>query len=185
MRRAKTAGWVAGLSAVIIIAAIGLGRSDTTRPADSQRITQTAKDFGMTPEQLAQFVRLQLGDPVVVDNGLIVGVKRDAGGHVATVVLHLPEQDVTFNRNADPMHHGLDYISANLTRTPNLSTATDLDGDGRIDQIILTAPGEPHPHILLRIGVKFVDVTTIDGKRFKTADGHIFHFEFSRHEWVE
>jgi hypothetical protein len=54
-------------------------------------MAETAKEFGMTPEQLDRFVRQELGDPIVVDRDLIVGVRRDASGHVTCVQIRDPD----------------------------------------------------------------------------------------------
>jgi hypothetical protein len=127
-----------------------------------------------------------LGDPIVVDGELIVGVHRDAAGHVSDVQITTPSRNVTFSLTPDEKHPGLRYVHADLKLPdrPNFASADDIDGDGRIDRIMLTPPGEKRAHILLRIGAEFVQVQAIGGLKFKTADGRTFGFARQKHEWV-
>lgn len=151
----------------------------------AEQLEQTAKDFNMTPAQLDAFVRRELGDPVIIDGDMIVGVRRDATGHVTAVQISTPKREVTFNRAPDEKHSGLRYSRSDLTDTPNISSADDIDGDGRIDQIILTAPDQTLPHILLRIGATFTQVKPTGDGHFQTAEGGIVTFNFTQHEWME
>jgi hypothetical protein len=163
---------------------VALLHGQTTRPADAQRLEETAKEFGMTPQELDRFVRQEVGDPIVVDGDLIVGVRRDANGRVSSVQITTPARDVRFNRSPDAKNPGLRYSRADLTDTPNMAAADDIDGDGRIDRIMLTPPGQKMPNILLRIGADFVRAKPVGDGKMQTTDGRTFTFDASQHEWV-
>jgi hypothetical protein len=164
--------------------AFAYAHAQVHQPTDAERLAQTAKDFGMTPEQLEQFIRKEMGDPVVVDGDLIVGVHRDAAGHVTAVQVTTPARSLKFNRVADAKNPGLRYSRADLTDTPNMGVADDLDGDGRIDRVMLTPTGEKLPHILLRLGASFVQAKPVGDSKFQTDDGRTFAFDSAQHEWV-
>jgi hypothetical protein len=143
--------------------ALGLGaflHGQTTQPADARRLEQTAKEFGMTPEQLDRFVREKLGDPIVVDGDLIVGVRNDANGHVSSVQVTTPARSVRFNRAPDAKNPGLRYSRADLTDIPKL------------------------PNILLRVGADFVQAKAVGEGKMQTTDGRTFSFDASQHEWI-
>jgi len=171
---------------VLAIGLITFARAQTTAPADAERLAKTARAFRMTPEQLDRFIRRELGDPVVIDDDLIVGVRRDDAGRVTSVQITSPAREVRFNRNPDAQNPGLRYsrADADLTDTPNVAAADDMDGDGTIDRIMLTPRGERLPHILLRIGTDFVQAKAVGDGAFRSTDGRTFRFDAAQHDWV-
>jgi hypothetical protein len=165
-------------------AAFAFARGQAQQPTDADRLAETAKKFGMTPEQLDQFVRRELGDPIVVDGDLIVGVRRDAAGHVTEVQITTPARNVKFNRVPDAKNPGLRYSRADLTETPNIAAADDVDGDGRIDRMMLTPAGQKLPNILLRVGANFVQAKAVGDGKMQTADGKTLSFDAGQREWI-
>src|SRR5258705_13310749 len=93
----------------LVVGALTFVHAQTTQPTEVERFAQTAKDFGMTPAQLDRFVRRELGDPIVVDGDLILGVHRGPAGHVTTIQIMTPKRSVTFNRTPDEKNPGLRY----------------------------------------------------------------------------
>lgn len=160
--------------------------AQTTRPTDQHRLADVAKRFGTTPAGLEQLVKSQLGEPVVVDGDLIVGLHRDASGHVNGVQITSGATAVTLNRTPSKEKPALQYSRWDVTDAPNqLCCATDLDGDGRIDQMIVPTPGQSPPTILLRIGTAFLPATAVGGGQFKRPDYRLVSFDSAHHEWTE
>lgn len=174
---------LASLAACIGIVTFAAGQ--TTKPTDAERLAATAKEFGMTPEQLDRFVRTELGDPIIVDGDLIVSIHRDDAGHVTAVSITTPQRSVAFNRQPDEKHPGLRYNDALPDKPNELSNADDLDGDGRLDMLLMPQPNAATAAILLRIGARFEPATALGERRFRvTTNGDEVRFDFARREWV-
>ena len=170
------------LLAIVVVAVV---RAQTSQPAQGDRLAQTAKDFGMTPEQLDRFVREELGDPVVIDKDLIVGVRRDDAGRVRTVKINTPKRSIEFNQDAVDQKPGLRYIGGGIAPDAAFASATDLDGDARVDQIMIQAAADAPPTILLRMDTRFEPATAVGGSRFKLdGDGRIVSFDRATRNWA-
>jgi hypothetical protein len=190
------------VSAAVLLA---LAHAQSTQPSDgeslaqtakrfgmtpeqySERIAQSAKDFGMTPEQLDKFIKREMGEPVVVDDDLVVGIARDAAGHAKTVKISTHKRSVEFNRDADEKHPGMQYIGGEVAPNAAFASATDIDGDARVDLIMLRhAMDEEHTTILLRIGDGFEPAAAVGNHQFKlSSDQKTMRFDNSAHQWVE
>lgn len=172
-------------SLVAATALFAFAHAQTTQPTDAERLAQTAKDFGMTPEQLDRFVRKELGDPVVIDKELIVGVQRDGAGHVRTIKINTPKRSLEFNQDSAEKRPGLQYVGGEIAPDAAFASATDLDGDARIDQVMLGKSAGARPTILLRIDNRFEPATAIGGLRFTLdSDGRTVVFDRAAHNWT-
>jgi hypothetical protein len=184
MKRAATLSAVAACAAALTIA-----RAQGTRPAPpSDRLARTAKELGTTPERLRELVDKDLGDPVAVDDDLVVGVSRGADGHVRTVRVNTPKRSLEFNVRADDGRPGLQYIGGEASPDAPFASATDIDGDARVDQIIIQRPVREglKVAILLRVGDRFEPARGVGEHRFKLeVDGRVMRFDRAGHEWAE
>lgn len=173
------------LAAAITLAVV---RAQTTPPTDAERLSQTAKDFGMTTEQLEKFIRHEMGDPIIVDGNLVVGVHRDDAGHVKSVKISTPKRNLEFNRVVADGRPGLSYMGGEIAPGSLLASATDLDGDARVDQLIMVnVSGDTRTStILLRVGDRYEPATALGEKRFNLqANGRTVTFDLNQREWVE
>jgi hypothetical protein len=178
---------------ILLVVAAGaaffaIAGAQTTQPSSAERLAQTAKDFGMTPEQFEKFFRKELGDPVVVDDELLVGIQRDAAGHVKTIKINTPKRSLEFNVRAEDGRPGLQYIGGEIAPDVPFASATDIDGDVRVDQIIIrhSVREDPNAVLLLRVADRFEQAAGLGGHRFKLkADGRVVKFDLATHEWVE
>ena len=174
----------------LALALFGVTRGQSTQPTDvdAERLAQTAKRFGMTPEQLDRWVRKELGDPVGIDGDLIVGVRRDATGRVDSVKINTRDRSVEFNREPGEKRPGIRYIGTGVTAEGQFASATDFDGDGRVDQINLREPGaNPDGVILIRVGDQFdrAGEALGDGRYKLAGDGRSVRFDHVARQWVE
>lgn len=189
-------------SLALAAGAFTFAAAQATRPADAEHLARMAKDWGMTPEQFAQAAkdhgmtpqqydpwnRQQLGDPVVVDGGLAVGIHRDAAGRVRAVKVNTREHSIEFNREVDEKRPGMRYMGTDVTAKGQFASATDLDGDGRIDQIILRESGQkPEGVILVRLDDRFERAAEAlgDGRYKLAGDGRTVRFDRSARQWIE
>ena len=171
---------------LLAIAAVALVRAQTARPDDALRPAQTAKNFGVTPEQLRRIAREELGEPVVIDDDLVVGVLRDEAGRVRTVKITTPRRIIEFNRDAGDQKPGLRYTGGEIAPDAAFASAMDLDGDARVDQILMLAAAGARPTILLRLDSRFEPATAVGGSRFKLdGDGRIVAFDHAARNWAE
>jgi hypothetical protein len=174
--------------AAAIAAFFVMARAQSTQPSSAERLEQTAKDFGITPEKLEKFVSEELGDPVVVEGDLAIGVHRNADGHVKTINISTPKRSLEFNVQPEEGRPGLQYIGGGIAPGVPFASATDIDGDVRVDQIIFrhSAGEDPAASLLLRIGDRFVPATALGHGRFKlNDDGRTMKFDRATHEWLE
>jgi hypothetical protein len=158
--------------------------AQTTRPTASE-ISKAAALYPLTPDEFKDFLQLQIGEPILVDGDLIVGVKRDSQGHVKSLAVYTADRNVHFARHADSENAGLRYSTTYGDKPPaQLFNAADIDGDGRIDLLMSTDQASHEFNVFICVANEIVRVKSVRGG-FASSDGRRFTFDPAKHDFLE